>query len=139
MLSPGLGDGEAALAGLVEESGFGTFSGALGVGTIGIVGLAGVKTVAHGDPENGCGLLYIYKLYFITVVKLGDWGFGRCLDKHLGAEALNRFALYCRAESAAPPKGINPTAKTSSRGGNPCEACGAFRRYGFLRLRMPST
>ena len=31
-VSPGLGDGEAALAGLVEEGGFGTLSGALGVG-----------------------------------------------------------------------------------------------------------
>ena len=32
-VSPGLADGEAALAGLVEEGGFGTLSGALGVGT----------------------------------------------------------------------------------------------------------
>jgi hypothetical protein len=38
-VSPGLGDGEAALAGLVEESGFGTLAGALGVGAVGVVGL----------------------------------------------------------------------------------------------------
>jgi hypothetical protein len=37
-VSPGLGDGEAAVAGLVEKSGFGTFSGARGVGTVRIVG-----------------------------------------------------------------------------------------------------
>src|SRR6267154_2048146 len=49
-VSPGLGDGEAALAGLVEESGFGTFSGALGVGTVGVVGLARVEaTLAHWE------------------------------------------------------------------------------------------
>src|SRR5580704_2841926 len=46
-VSPGLADGEAALAGLVEESRFGTFSGALGVGTVGIVGAAG--RVGHRD------------------------------------------------------------------------------------------
>ena len=41
-VSPGLADGEAALAGLVEEGGFGTLSGALGVGTVGVVGAAGL-------------------------------------------------------------------------------------------------
>src|SRR5258708_1951976 len=47
-VSPGFGDGEAALAGLIEEGGFGTLSGALGVGAVGIVGLARVETtVAH--------------------------------------------------------------------------------------------
>ena len=38
-IAPGLGDGEAALAGLVEECGFGTLSGALGVRTVGIIGV----------------------------------------------------------------------------------------------------
>ena len=47
-VSPGLADGEAALAGLVEESGFGTFAGALGVGAVGIVGAAGVG-LRHRD------------------------------------------------------------------------------------------
>ena len=37
-VSPGLGDGEAALAGLVEEGGFGALSGELGVGAVGVVG-----------------------------------------------------------------------------------------------------
>ena len=36
-VSPGLGDGEAALGGLVEKGGFGALSGALGVGTAGRV------------------------------------------------------------------------------------------------------
>jgi len=45
-VSPGLGDGEAALAGLVEESGFGALSGALGVGAVGIAGLA--ARLGHG-------------------------------------------------------------------------------------------
>ena len=45
-VSPGLGDGEAALAGLVEEGGFGTFSGALGVGAVGVVGTRWLKTSA---------------------------------------------------------------------------------------------
>ena len=35
-VSPGLGDGEAALAGLVEECSFGALAGALGVGTAGV-------------------------------------------------------------------------------------------------------
>lgn len=35
-VSPGLGDGEAALAGLVEECGFGALAGAFGVGTEGV-------------------------------------------------------------------------------------------------------
>jgi len=49
-VSPGLGDGEAALAGLVEEGGFGTLSGALGVGTVGVVGTRWLRTsaLAHG-------------------------------------------------------------------------------------------
>ena len=47
-VSPGLADGETALAGLVEESGFGTFAGALGVGTVGIVGAAGLG-LRHRD------------------------------------------------------------------------------------------
>jgi hypothetical protein len=48
-VSPGLADGEAALAGLIKESGFGTFAGALGVGTVGIVGAA--ERLGHGAPE----------------------------------------------------------------------------------------
>src|SRR5580693_1337781 len=39
-VSPGLADGKAALAGLVEEGGFGTLSGALGVGAVGVVWVA---------------------------------------------------------------------------------------------------
>ena len=45
-VSPGLGDGEATLAGLVEKGGFGTFSGALGVGAVGVVGTRWLKTSA---------------------------------------------------------------------------------------------
>ncbi len=48
-VSPGLADGEAALAGLVEESGFGTLSGALGVGTVRVVGRVGRLALRHGN------------------------------------------------------------------------------------------
>jgi|SRR5579862_105636 len=40
-VSPGLADGEAALAGLVKEGGFGTLSGALGVGAERVAGRGG--------------------------------------------------------------------------------------------------
>ena len=50
-VSPRLADGEAALAGLVEERGFGTLSGALGVGTRWVVGRAG-RRFRHGTPEK---------------------------------------------------------------------------------------
>jgi hypothetical protein len=55
-VSPGLGDGEAALAGLVEEGGFGTLSGALGVGAVGVVGAAGVlrpRGLISGEQKGG--------------------------------------------------------------------------------------
>jgi hypothetical protein len=47
-VSPGLADAEAALAGLVEKSGFGTLSGALGVGKVMVVGLGFGFGVAAG-------------------------------------------------------------------------------------------
>jgi hypothetical protein len=50
-VSPGLTDGEAALAGLVEEGGFGTFSDALGVGKVEAVRVRAV--VRHGDTPLG--------------------------------------------------------------------------------------
>jgi hypothetical protein len=87
-VSPGLADGEAALAGLVKESGFGTFSGTLGVGTVGVVGLAGVHA-SHGKllgarKGGACGLrlilrnvVYIFKIYYNSRVKLKVWRRGQ--------------------------------------------------------------
>ena len=46
-VSPGLADGEAALAGLVEEGGFGALSAALGVGAGRVVGRAGRRALGH--------------------------------------------------------------------------------------------
>jgi hypothetical protein len=43
-VAEGAGDGEAALVGAVEESDFGMLAGAFGVGTVRVVGLAGVLT-----------------------------------------------------------------------------------------------
>ena len=52
-VSPGLADGETALRGLVEESGFGTLSGALGVGAVGVVGEAVIFVCGHGGLLGG--------------------------------------------------------------------------------------
>ena len=52
-IAKGLGDGEAALVGAVEESDFGMFSGALGVGTVGVVGLAGALAVRDKVRKGG--------------------------------------------------------------------------------------
>ena len=53
-VSPGLADGEGALAGLVEKSGFGALSGAFGVGAVWVVGLAGKRTeLGHWNSWEG--------------------------------------------------------------------------------------
>jgi hypothetical protein len=53
-VSPGLADGEAALAGAVEEDGFGELSGALGVGAVGVAGLVGLGTaLRHRNSWEG--------------------------------------------------------------------------------------
>src|SRR6266446_2233539 len=49
-VSPGLADGEAALAGFVEEGGFGTLSDALGVGKVRVVGAGAV--LRHRDTPG---------------------------------------------------------------------------------------
>lgn len=62
-VSPGLADGEVALAGLIEEGGFGALAGALGVGAAGIVGrvigwwrVAGLRHGLLTDGRRGSGV-----------------------------------------------------------------------------------
>src|SRR5580704_1826792 len=64
-VAPGLADGEAALAGLVEEGGFGTLAGALGVGAVGVVGAA--ARLGHRNS-------LLFRTLFLRIERRSPWG-----------------------------------------------------------------